>query len=73
VVVIKVFIQMKNPDIHLYDEFTGLTIYTRDATYSSNKHFGSFVYWELVDMVSSLLVAIVTIFVWEFVFRDLVL
>ena len=60
-------------DIHAYDEFTGLTIYTREATYSSNKHWRSFIYWELVDFVSTLIVAGVTIAVWEAVFRDLVL
>jgi len=64
---------LKNKDVHLYDEFTGLTIYTREATYSSNKHWGSFIYWELVDFVSTFIVAGVTIGLWEVFFRDLVL
>lgn len=64
---------MKNEEIHAHDDFTGITIYTREATYSSNKHWGSFIYWELVDSVSALIVAGVTIFIWEVAFRDLIL
>jgi len=64
---------MKNEEIHAYDDFTGITIYTREATYSSNEHWGSFIYWEFVDFVSALIVAGVTIAIWEFVFRDLII
>lgn len=51
-----------------------LTIYDRDTTYSSNKHLKSFIYWELVDFVSSVIVIAVVLIVWEFFgIRELIL
>jgi len=54
-----------NNDIQFEDKFTGLKIYTREATYSDNKHFGSFIFWELVDFASNSIVILFLLYVWE--------
>jgi len=61
---------MNENEIHFQDKFTGLIIYTKEATYSSNKHFGSFIYWELVELVSSSIIILLIIVIWEEFFRQ---
>lgn len=38
-------------------------IYSRDETYSTTKHFGSFLYWEFVDGVSFWIVWVFALYV----------
>lgn len=59
------------PIKQILSEMDYLKIYSREETYSSNKHFGSFVYWELVDLVSNIILFAVFVLVWELLLRDI--
>jgi len=60
--------------IHFSIPELGLTIYDREETYSTNKHLGSFFYWEFVSLVSNILVVYILLLVWEtFKVRELIL
>jgi hypothetical protein len=61
------------PIKQILSEMDYLKIYSREETYSSNKHFGSFVFWELVDLVSNMILFAVFVVIWEFLLRDLVI
>jgi len=46
-------------------------IYDREAAYSSHKHWGSFIFWEMVDITSTFISSIFVIVFWELFLRNL--
>lgn len=40
-----------------------MKIHSREETYSDNKYFGSFLYWEFIDMVSSIFIFVIQLWI----------